>query len=211
MSVVLLALTLCACSGKEALGLVISLECETADETWKLEMTRQGVVELVGDEAQKDESSGGLMFVFEAVGEGETELDFYCVKSGSSDISLAVRVKKYSVSVNSEFAITSRLISDEEITAPAAKKLSRKEAEELISEKLGVVDGSDGNEQVIKYKESFTEDGTKWYKFILSEVVTRKDGKTVLRYMKTYAVSENGEIKTLKEDSEVEDTELNIK
>ncbi len=208
---VLLALTLCACSGGDALGLVIVLNCDSADSIWQLEMTKQGVVDTVGDGAEKDPSTGDMSFVFEAVGEGETELDFYYIKVGSADTSKATRVRKYSISVNADFEITSKLISDEEITVPAVKINDKKEAQELLEEKLGVLDKKDGNEYVIKYKGSYTEDGIKWYKFSLSEVVTLKDGKTVLRFKQMYAVSENGEIKTLDEGRDTPDEPLNLK
>lgn len=208
---VLLALTFCACSGGDALGLVIVLNCGGADSTWQLEMTKQGVVELVGDTAQRDAATGDMTFVFEAVGEGETELDFYYIKVGSSDTGSATRVRKYSISVNSDFEITSSLISDEEITVPALKISDKKEAEELLSEKLGVLDKKDGNEYVLKYKGSYMENGIKWYKFSLSEVVTLEDGKAVLRFKQMYAVSENGDIKELDEGKDTPDEPLNLK
>lgn len=208
---VMLALTFCACSGGDALGLVIVLNCGGADSTWQLEMTKQGVVELVGDTAQRDAATGDMTFVFEAVGEGETELDFYYIKVGSSDTGSATRVRKYSISVNSDFEITSSLISDEEITVPALKISDKKEAEELLSEKLGVLDKKDGNEYVLKYKGSYMENGIKWYKFSLSEVVTLEDGKAVLRFKQMYAVSENGDIKELDEGKDTPDEPLNLK
>lgn len=208
---VLLALTFCACSGGDALGLVIVLNCGGADSTWQLETTKQGVVELVGDTAQRDAATGDMTFVFEAVGDGETELDFYYIKVGSSDTGSATRVRKYSISVNSDFEITSSLISDEEITVPALKISDKKEAEELLSEKLGVLDKKDGNEYVLKYKGSYMENGIKWYKFSLSEVVTLEDGKAVLRFKQMYAVSENGDIKELDEGKDTPDEPLNLK
>lgn len=207
---VLLTLTLCACSKNEALGLVLSFRCENSDNTWLLETTKQGVVDLVG-EAQKDEKTGDLIFVFEAVGEGETELDFYCVKLGESDISKATYVKKYKVTVNSDFEITSELITDESITIPAVKLTCKEEAEAYLSQSLDVLKNDDSNEYVIKYKGTYTENNITWYKFSLSKIITLNDGRTVLRFTQMYAVSENGEIKTLDEGKDTPDIELNNK
>lgn len=207
---VVLALLLCACSDNEALGLVISLNCESTEDAWHLEMTKQGVVDTVG-EAERDLGTGDISFVFEAVGEGETELDFYYLKGGETDISKATRVRKYNISVNSDFEITSTLISDEEVTVKAVSVTDKKSAEEILSKELGITDSTDGKEYVLKYIEEYTENGIKWYKFSLSEVVKLDDDKSVLRFRKMYAISESGEVKELDEDEEIPDIELNVK
>lgn len=207
---VVLALLLCACSDNEALGLVISLNCESTEDVWQLEMTKQGVVDTVG-EAERDSGTGDISFVFEAVGEGETELDFYYLKGGETDISKATRIRKYSISVNSDFEITSTLISDEEVTVKAVSVTDKQTAEEILSQKLGITDSTDGKEYVLKFIEDYTENGIKWYKFSLSEVVSLEDGVTVLRFRKMYAINENGEIKELDEGEGTPDIELNVK
>lgn len=207
---VALALLLCACSDNEALGLVISLNCESTEDVWQLEMTKQGVVEMVG-EAERNSGTGDISFVFEAVGEGETELDFYYLKGGETDISKATRIRKYSISVNSDFEITSALISDEEVTAKAVSVTDKQTAEEILSQKLGIADSTDGKEYVLKFIEDYTENGIKWYKFSLSEVVSLEDGVTVLRFRKMYAINESGEIKVLDEGEGTPDIELNVK
>lgn len=205
-----LALLLCACSDNEALGLVISLNCESIEDVWQLEMTKQGVVDTVG-EAERDSGTGDISFVFEAVGEGETELDFYYLKGGETDISKATRIRKYSISVNSDFEITSALISDEEVTVEAVSVTDKQTAEEILSQKLGITDSTDGKEYVLKFIEEYTENGIKWYKFSLSEVVSLEDGTTVLRFRKMYAINENGEIKELDEGEGTPDIKLNVK
>lgn len=205
-----LALLLCACSDNEALGLVISLNCESIEDVWQLEMTKQGVVDTVG-EAERDSGTGDISFVFEAVGEGETELDFYYLKGGETDISKATRIRKYSISVNSDFEITSALISDEEVTVEAVSVTDKQTAEEILSQKLGITDNTDGKEYVLKFIEEYTENGIKWYKFSLSEVVSLEDGTTVLRFRKMYAINENGEIKELDEGEGTPDIKLNVK
>lgn len=207
---VVLALLLCACSDNEALGLVISLNCESTEDVWQLEMTKQGVVDTVG-EAERDSGTGDISFVFEAVGEGETELDFYYLKGGETDISKATRIRKYSISVNSDFEITSTLISDEEVTVKAVSVTDKQTAEEILSQKLGITDSTDGKEYVLKFIEDYTENGIKWYKFSISEVVSLEDGVTVLRFRKMYAINENGEIKELDEGEGTPDIELNVK
>ncbi len=207
---VVLALLLCACSDNEALGLVISLNCESTEDVWQLEMTKQGVVDTVG-EAERDSGTGDISFVFEAVGEGETELDFYYLKGGETDISKATRIRKYSISVNSDFEITSTLISDEEVTVKAVSVTDKQTAEEILSQKLGITDSTDGKEYVLKFIEDYTESGIKWYKFSISEVVSLEDGVTVLRFRKMYAINENGEIKELDEGEGTPDIELNVK
>lgn len=207
---VALALLLCACSDNEALGLVISLNCESTEDVWQLEMTKQGVVEMVG-EAERDSGTGDISFVFEAVGEGETELDFYYLKGGETDISKATRIRKYSISVNSDFEITSALISDEKVTVKAVSVTDKQTAEEILSQKLGITDSTDGKEYVLKFIEDYTENGIKWYKFSLSEVVSLEDGVTVLRFRKMYAINESGEIKELDEGEGTPDIELNVK
>ncbi len=206
---ILLTLTLCGCSKSESLSLLLMFPCDD-DTSWQYEMTKQGVVDIAG-EPQKDSGSGDMMFVFEAVGEGETELDFYYLKSNETDISKATRVKKYSVSVNADFEITSSLISDEEITVPAVKLNDRKEAEAYLSQKLTMLVDGDSDEYVIKYKGTFEENGLKWYKFSISQVITLSNGKTVLRFRQMCAVSENGEIKTLDEGKDTPDIEYNNK
>lgn len=205
-----LALLLCACSDNEALGLVISLNCESIEDVWQLEMTKQGVVDTVG-EAERDSGTGDISFVFEAVGEGETELDFYYLKGGETDISKATRIRKYSISVNSDFEITSALISDEEVTVEAVSVTDKQTAEEILSQKLGITDNTDGKEYVLKFIEEYTENGIKWYKFSLSEVVSLEDGTTVLRFRKMCAINENGEIKELDEGEGTPDIKLNVK
>lgn len=207
---VALALLLCACSDNEALGLVISLNCESTEDVWQLEMTKQGVVEMVG-EAERNSGTGDISFVFEAVGEGETELDFYYLKGGETDISKATRIRKYSISVNSDFEITSALISDEKVTVKAVSVTDKQTAEEILSQKLGITDSTDGKEYVLKFIEDYTENGIKWYKFSLSEVVSLEDGVTVLRFRKMYAINESGEIKELDEGEGTPDIELNVK
>lgn len=207
---VALALLLCACSDNEALGLVISLNCESTEDVWQLEMTKQGVVEMVG-EAERNSGTGDISFVFEAVGEGETELDFYYLKGGETDISKATRIRKYSISVNSDFEITSVLISDEKVTVKAVSVTDKQTAEEILSQKLGITDSTDGKEYVLKFIEDYTESGIKWYKFSLSEVVSLEDGVTVLRFRKMYAINESGEIKELDEGEGTPDIELNVK
>lgn len=205
-----MALILCACSDKEALGLVISLNCENTADTWQLVMTKQGIVDTVGD-SQKDPNTGDISFVFEAVSEGETELDFYYLKDGETDTAKATKIRKYNITVNSDFEITSKLISDEEVTTAVVGVIDKQSAEEVLSEKLGINEAADGKEYVLKYEETYTENDVKWYKFSLSQVTTLDDGKTVLQFYKMYAISENGDVKELDEGEDITDVELNIK
>lgn len=202
-------LILCACSKSEPLSLILMFPCD-GNTTWQYEMTKQGVVDIVG-EPQKDVGTDYIMFIFEAVGEGETELDFYCVESEDPDISKANRSKKYNISVNADFEITSELISDEEITVPAVKLSDKKEAEAYLEQKLGMLVDGDTDDYVIKYKETYVEDGVTWYKFSVSMIITKRDGKTILRFKQIYAVSEFGEIKTLDEGEGTPDVELSNK
>lgn len=205
---VMILTLLCACGQKEELGLVISLECD-GENTWILQMQKQGVVDTVG-EAQKDEATGDMMFVFEAVGEGETELDFYLVQQGEVSSENALRLKKYRVSVSSDFEITSEAISDEEITKPAVKLENKEDAEAYFEKNISDAFESK-SEYVIKYIETYTENGLVWYKFSLSHILTLDSGETVLRFKQMYAVSENGEIKLLDEGKDTPDEILTLK
>lgn len=199
---------LCACGSNEALGLVISLEC-SEENIWILQAQQQGVVDLVAD-AERDAATGEMMFVFEAVGEGETELDFYLVQSDETDIENALKIKKYRVAVNSDFEIKSEVISEEEITKPAVKLDNKKAAEAYFTESIKA-DFENENEYVVKYIETYEEDGLVWYKFSLSHILTLDSGETVLRFKQMYAVSENGEIKLLDEGKDTPDEILNLK
>ncbi len=203
---VLLLLILCACGNDEPLGLVISLD---GDGEWLLETQKQGVVDLV-TEPEKDAGTGETVFVFEAVGEGETELDFYLVKANYEDISQAMREVKYRVTVHSDYTIESELISDEEITKPAVKLNNKEDAEAYFSENIKDTFESE-EEYVVKYIETYSENGLKWYKFSLSHIITLDSGETVLRFKQMYAVSENGEIKLLDGDYNIPDEPLELK
>lgn len=201
-------LLFCACSKDEALGLVLSLDCGEG-EKWLLEEEKQGVVDLVG-EATMDESTGEYVFVFEAVGEGETQLNFYLVQADSQDKSECTKIRRYKVSVDSQFVITSEFLDEESVTKAAVKLSDRKEAEAYFAENIKDT-YSDGEEYIIKYIDEYTENGLKWYKFSLSHVVKLDSGESVLRFLRMYAVSENGEIRQLDGEYDIPDEVLGMK
>lgn len=204
--VLLLALTLCACKDSEPLGLVISLD---GDGEWILEMEKQGVVDYASDPV-KDATTGKTVFIFEAVDEGETELDFYLVQTNGDDISKATRKIKYLITVYSDLLIKSEIISDEEMTKPAVKLTDKNEAETYLTENI-TASFESTDEYVIKHIETYTENGITWYKFSLSNIITLENGDTVLRLKQMYAINENGEIILIDMTEKVPDEILNLK
>lgn len=201
-------LLFCACSKDEALGLVLSLDCGEG-EKWLLEEEKQGVVDLVG-EATMDESTGEYVFVFEAVGEGETQLNFYLVQADSQDKSECTKIRRYKVSVDSQFVITSEFLDEESVTKAAVKLSDRKEAEAYFAENIKDT-YSENEEYIIKYIDEYTKNSLKWYKFSLSHVVKLDSGESVLRFLRMYAVSENGEIRQLDGEYDIPDEVLGMK
>lgn len=201
-----------ACKKDDDLGWITSFDCEDG-YSWTYEFEKEGIMELVTSEytpTKEGEEQGKTMFVFEPVGAGETTVTFRYISNDGGEVKQTV---KYKVSVNDNYEYVATLLEETDNTVPAVKLETPEDAEQYISDELGVEDKETGNEIVVEYEDSYEdENGKKWYVFRASMVVTDEEtGKTYLRFMKLYAVSENGEIKELPDPEDTADREINLK
>lgn len=197
------------CSCKKAvpedLSYMVSFGCESENVDWSYELKDEGIV-TVTQELQTGEDGRSMVFVLESVGEGETEITFISTDTSSGEV---LRKVLYSVSVDSSFEITAKLLKDElpePLTQPAVSVGNKQEAEELVSSSL-IKDNPDFEGNLV-FK---TEKGGNG-KFIVRvfRIVPGKNGKTILKYYLTCIVSPDGSIKQ-KHESDIQDKVLNTK
>lgn len=211
LSVILLA-SLCACNNKKAddVGLIISLECTDSEREWIFEEEKKGIVDirdvLSGSGADNDSS---VMFLFDAVGQGETVLRFYYVLNGQ-DKSTASETREYSISVDENYNITSSLIDDTEVSTEV-KIDEKSKAEEAVEERFKSENPDNTNELVIKTEKEYEKDGKKYFDVRVSMVVINEDGTAILRFVKMYTVDEDGNIVEAEDPENTEDAPMTIK
>jgi len=146
------------------------------------------------------------MFIFEPVGEGEVIAAFTYITAGGEKI----KTVKYSVVVDESYKCSAAVIEDVDNTTGAISIGSKAEAQQLVTDLVGVEDKETGNEIVVEFEKAYEEDGVRWYVFRVSTVVT-EGGKSYLRFFKLYAVNQFGEIKELPEPEDTADREINLK
>lgn len=196
-----------ACGKDEDLSWIASFEYEKG-YSWIYDMDKEGVLALSTreDVPEADGAKGNTMFIFEPVGEGEVLVTFsYLTGAGEK-----VKTVKYSVVVDENYKYTATVLEDVDNTTEAVKLETKEEAQQFITDHVGVEDKSTGNEIVVEFERTYEEDGALWYVFRASTVVT-EGGKSYLRFFKLYAVSEFGEIKELPEPDDTADREIELK
>ena len=146
------------------------------------------------------------MFIFEPVGEGEVIAVFTYITAGGEKI----KTVKYSVVVDESYKCSAAVIEDVDNTTGATSIGSKEEAQQLVTDLVGVEDKETGNEIVVEFEKAYEEDGVRWYVFRVSTVVT-EGGKSYLRFFRLYAVNQFGEIKELTDPEDTADREINLK
>ncbi len=196
-----------ACGKEEDLGWIVSLDYEQG-YSWIYDTDKEGVLTLATreDVPEADGKNGNTMFIFESVGEGEVLVTFSYV-TGAGEIKKTV---KYSVSVDEDFNYTATLIEDAESTTQAVNLQTQDEAQQYITDYVGIEDKETGNEIIVEFERTYEEDGVIWYAFRTSILVS-ENGKSYLRFFKLYAVSEFGEIKELPDPDDTADREIDLK
>lgn len=210
LSVILLS-ALCACNNKKDndVGLIISLENPDSEREWVFEEEKKGIVDLrdiiLGSGVDNDSS---VMFLFDAVGEGETVLRFYYVLNG--DKSTASETREYFVSVDADYNITSRLVDDTEVSTEI-KIDEKSKAEKAAEEKFKSENPDNTNELIVETEKEYEIDGKKYFDVRVSMVVINDDNTAVLRFVKMYTVDEDGNIVQADDPEDIEDIPLTIK
>ena len=206
LSVILLS-ALCACNSKkdDDVGLVISLERIDYVREWVFEEEKKGIVDLRDIMIDNDSS---FLFLFDAVGQGETVLRFYYVLNG--DKSTAIETREYAVSVDAEYKITSRLI-DNTAVSTEIKIDEKSKAEKAVEEKYKAENPDNTNELVVETEKEYETDGKKCFDVRVSMVVFNDDGAAVLRFVKMYTIDEDGNITEADDPENTEDVPMTIK
>ena len=210
---VMLLISLCACNNKkyDDVGLIINLACTDNEREWIFEEGKKGIVDfrdiLSGSGTDSDSS---VVFLFDAAGQGETVLRFYYVLKGQ-DKSTASETKEYAVSVDAEYNITSRLMTDNDAVSTEAKIDEKSKAEKAVEAKFKEENPDNTNEVVVETEKEYEKDGKKLYDIRVSVVVINDDGTAVLRFVKMYTVDEDGNIIEAEDPENTEDVPMTIK
>ena len=207
LAVIMLLTAFTACKKDEDLNWMVSFEYEEGC-SWIYDMEKEGVLTLETREDIPDENGakGNTMFIFEPVGEGEVVVTFTYLSGGGEKI----KTVRYSVSVDENYKCSAAVIEDVDNTTVAVNITSKEEAEQLITDYVGVEDKETGNEIVVEFERSYEENGIRWYVFRVSTIVN-EGGKSYLRFFKLYAVNQFGEIKELPAPEDTADKEINLK
>ncbi|MBR2315367.1 MAG: hypothetical protein IKA56_01860, partial [Clostridia bacterium] len=207
LAVLMLMTAFTACKKDEDLNWMVSFEYEEGC-SWIYDMEKEGVLTLETREdiPEDDESKGNTMFIFEPVGEGEVFVTFTYLTGGGEKI----KTVKYRVVVDENYKCSATIVEDVDNTTAAVSITTKEEAEQIISDYVGVADKETGNEIVVEFERVYEEDGVRWYVFRASTVVT-EGGKSYLRFYGLYAVSQFGEIKELPAPEDATDKEIDLK
>ncbi|MBE6747167.1 MAG: hypothetical protein E7558_06925 [Ruminococcaceae bacterium] len=207
LAVMMVLTVFTACKKDEDLNWMVSFEYEEGC-SWIYTLEKEGVLvlETREDIPEADASKGSTMFIFEPVGEGEVIAAFTYITAGGEKI----KTVKYSVVVDESYKCSAAVIEDVDNTTGAISIGSKAEAQQLVTDLVGVEDKETGNEIVVEFEKAYEEDGVRWYVFRVSTVVT-EGGKSYLRFFKLYAVNQFGEIKELPEPEDTADREINLK
>lgn len=176
--------------------------------SWIYDMAKEGILALETREdiPEEDGSKGNTMFIFEPVGEGEVVVTFSYLIGGGEKI----KTVKYSVIVDENYKCSATVVEDVDNTTLAVNITTKEEAQQFITDYVGIEDKETGNEIVVEFERVYEEDGVRWYVFRASTVVT-EGGKSYLRFFRLYAVSQFGEIKELPEPEDTADREIDLK
>lgn len=196
LCVVSLAALLSACvkTQQESSGYVISFECDGKQYEWKYTLAQEGIISVSEGLSLGDDGTAQYLFVFEAVGEGSTDIVFVCSEKESGRV---VKTARYLVKTDADYNITANLISykiEPETTenAEETKIHNKQEAENAAQKDILAEEPEREGTLLFRTKKNNGKYAVRVYSF-------DKENST-FAYLVTYLISENGILEKIEED-----------